>query len=177
MTLEEAFPLTKEEQHRLNELAKLPGPASTADWLAFATSIQRHLLEALADGDVTFQRFMLMSRATSLGCTTKERITLLGVAAERGLTIRFNLPRRIGRRPVYPLALTFAVVDLVEGIRTASPEDNLLSCIEAAANWLSVMRLFRNPPNVRTIQGWYIARRKGLGRATPRGRPKKAKIH
>lgn len=174
MSLDEIFPLTEEEKNRL---ARLPGPASTDDWLVTAKSLQRNLIQAYADRAITFRRLMEVVRSTSLGCTTQNRVTLLGVAAETALRTKPSLPLRNGKRPRYPMALKIAAVDMVERIRELSPDANLLPCLELAVQWIEVLRLFTVPPNVRTLNRWYIERRSALGRGTPRGRPRKVKTH
>ncbi len=176
--LEEAFPLTLEEEKLVASMASLPkvfGPMSPADWQAFAMTINRNLIEAYANRDIKFRRLMELAHTTSLGCSARFRLNLLGLTAAQGLGTKQNVPHRNGKRPRYPAPLKIVAVDMVERIKERSPGTNLPRCIEQAIQWLEVVRLFSTPPNVRTVQGWYTERRKRLGRGTPQGRPRKAK--
>ena len=74
------------------------------------------LLECYQTGALDFERMMAVMHGCALGCTTKARISILGVLAERALAID---KQSIGsaRREDYPAPLQRLAAGVVEFLR------------------------------------------------------------
>jgi hypothetical protein len=176
----ERFPLSEAERNLVAQVV----PGGPDGWLLFAGAVQPKILQAYAAGEISERRALECARRTALGCTTAQRITLLGVFAEQLLQIK---PRVLNaKRPPHPEALRDAAVSIVEFIREVNPTMPLLpqrsGRVEGAFVFSEARRLLRplgffgsrDMPTALTLHRWWVDWRKANGERRPRGRPRKA---
>jgi hypothetical protein len=175
--LDERFPLTTEERSIAAQV--IPGAADA--WRRFAGAMQAKILQAYAAGEISERHALECARRTALGCTTAERISLLGVFAEQMLRLK---PRVLNaKRPPLPEALRDAAVSIVEYVRELNPtipfapqrSGSDRDVFSVAREMLMPLGFFRpaDMPSAPTLHRWYLDWRKANGETRPRGRPRK----
>jgi hypothetical protein len=172
--LKDIFPLTAMQRARLEHLS-----ADPADWREFAGGLHKHILKAYADHHLSFEEMIRLTNETAIGCTTADRVSLLGVAAADGLIAADKRgPAPKSRPPLYPMTLKCVAVDfmlMVEERYEGLPLDSDVgpSVLSMALDWVEKVRLFLGPlPQKKTLRGWYVANNPALRRPRRPGRPK-----
>lgn len=175
MTPAEAFGLTPEEQARLDAM---PLSAGEDGWRRFASAVHEQIVTAYAAGEMPLDRALAVMGGCLLGCSVKDRITLLALTARRAL---LNPPtKRTGKRPPNPPWVRSSAAALVQMFRDDRPDAPIAP--NEANNWTTpilaetiqclVALGLCEAIGPRTLYAWYTeALKNGVIPATKRNTP------